>query len=104
MPDSKQDIVTIRDVQIRNLRRVESKGHGEHGSFLFEAMRNGKWIAFGPECFGNWSVASHITRDPCFPTSNLFDDGWEDPDTVPIGWWSLNEACKSADLSQVVDP
>jgi hypothetical protein len=105
-PSAETKTFEVRGVRIRNLRRVVSKEHSEDGSFLFDAVRNGQWIAFGPACFGNWSVASHITRDPCFPTANLFDDDdWEDPDTVPIGWWTLNDVFAehgTADLRKAV--
>lgn len=64
----------IEGVEVRNLRKVSRKGTSTGYSFEFEALVNGRWKRFGPQCYGNWTMAA------------------EGFGHVKIGWWALDRA------------
>lgn len=79
-------------VRLRKLVKVPCAGSTLGYSFTFEAERNGEWVQFGPDCYGNWTVASYLTGKHIVPISTgLSIDDRVDPDTVPIGFWRLKD-------------
>ncbi len=80
----------VYGIEIRNLQSVTAVGMGANGSsFTFEAKRGGLWVAYGPQVYGNWSVASDITRVPFMPQPSIYAPHIATDETVPIGWGSL---------------
>ncbi len=81
----------IKDFEIRNLETVPSTQHERGYSFKFEALRGDRWISYGPQVLGNWAIASHLERE-VLPRHTVRDVTPEDLDTMPLGWWTLNDA------------
>lgn len=89
------DTVSIGGISVRNVRRVKTDDPGyEHGySYEFEALRGDVWIKFGPQVFGNWSVASDVNpQRVVFPRSEYEEEMLGlDRDAVYIGWYDLED-------------
>lgn len=79
----------IHGIRIRNLKRVPAAPPDQY-TFTFEALRDGEWIAYGPQVYGNWAVAAHITKVPFLPQPRLDEPHLSTDETVSIGWGSLN--------------
>lgn len=80
--------------RVRSLVRVaQETGFLQGYSFTFEVKRGGDWIAYGPQCLGNWSIRTSVTRE-ILPRHVLPGDP-EDTDTIPLGWWALEEALRA---------
>lgn len=79
----------INGYQIRSLKAVLSDRHSRGYSFTFEAKRGGKWVPYGPDVNGSWTVRSGIShRLPRYRPEGTT----EDKDTIEIGWMSLADA------------
>jgi len=83
---------------IRNLRRVEvaeeDRISPQNYSFTFEALVEGEWREYGPNCYGNWTCLRGFDGLPdtqtvhwnrCFPESRRANFK-----TIGIGWYTLN--------------
>lgn len=100
------DKIYINGFEIKNLKKVDApkgpEGIPQLYSFTFEAKRSvpiradleteefaKQWVAYGPMCYGTWSVKSGETFR--FPS---YDTLWKgrNPETICIGWHELNAA------------